>query len=116
MSVRDLQENPSIVGPLLNTIAANLEMMNILLNRIGDNHFGLKFKAFLLDEGMTTIAQYSNKVDNVPTKQRALFVAAVSSSVIGLISLWSSQPNHYSRKDIEEVINRMITKGFFGII
>lgn len=115
-SVQDFKENPSIIAPLLMTIADNLEMMDLLLNRLGNNHFSVKFREFLLDEGMITIDQYSGKTEKIPLKQRELFSTATSSAIIGLISLWSHNPDNYTEKDIEEIIGVMATKGFFGIV
>lgn len=115
-SVQDFKENPSIIAPLLMTIADNLEMMDVLLNRLGNNHFSVKFREFLLDEGMITIDQYSGKTEKIPLKQRELFSTATSSAIIGLISLWSHNPDNYTEKDIEEIIGVMATKGFFGIV
>ena len=115
-SVQDFKENPSIIAPLLMTIADNLDMMDVLLNRLGNNHFSVKFREFLLDEGMITIDQYSGKTGKIPLKQRELFSTATSSAIIGLISLWSHNPDNYTEKDIEEIIGVMATKGFFGIV
>ncbi|RDS59960.1 TetR/AcrR family transcriptional regulator [Weissella thailandensis] len=115
-SVQDFKENPGIIAPLLMTIADNLEMMDVLLNRLGNNHFSVKFREFLLDEGMITIDQYSGKTEKIPLKQRELFSTATSSAIIGLISLWSHNPDNYTEKDIEEIIGVMATKGFFGIV
>lgn len=115
-SVQDFKENPSIIAPLLMTIADNLDMMDVLLNRLGNNHFSVKFREFLLDEGMITIDQYSGKTEKIPLKQRELFSTATSSAIIGLISLWSHNPDNYTEKDIEEIIGVMATKGFFGIV
>ena len=115
-SVQDFKENPSIISPLLATIADNLEMMDVLLNRLGNNHFLIKFREFLLDEGMITIDQYSGGAEKIPLKQRELFSTATSSEIIGLISLWSSKPDEFTKKDIENVIRIIATKGVFGIV
>jgi len=115
-SVQDFKENPSIISPLLATIADNLEMMDVLLNRLGNNHFLIKFREFLLDEGMITIDQYSGRAEKIPLKQRELFSTATSSAIIGLISLWSSKPDEFTKQDIENVIRIIATKGVFGIV
>lgn len=114
-SVQDIRENPSLIEPLLTTIGDNLEMMDVLLNRLGDNHFAVKFREFLLEEGLTTINKYAGSTDKISNKQRELFAMSTSSAIIGLISLWSSKPDHFTRKDIEEVISIITTQGIFGI-
>ncbi|HJG83969.1 MAG TPA: TetR/AcrR family transcriptional regulator [Weissella thailandensis] len=113
-SVQEFREKPNIIAPLLTTIADNLEMMDVLLNRLGDNHFFVKFRKFLLEEGLTTINKYSTAT--MSEKQRELFAMSTSSAIIGLISLWSSKPDEFTQQDIENVIRIIATKGVFGIV
>lgn len=113
-SIRDLPLLPEVINPVLETISENLEMIDILLNRLGDNHFYEKFKLFLLDEGLVTVDKYIASTGKYTDKQLVLLANYVSSALLGLISLWSSDSN-YTKQDIESFIKLVTTTGILGL-
>ena len=115
-SVQEFRDNPNIIGPILTTVEDNLEMIDTLLNRLGDNHFSEKFKTFLADEGLATINKYASNKQMFSEKHRELFATSASSAIIGLIGVWSSRPSDFTRQDIEEVTSIISTKGIWGIV
>src|SRR5699024_5698395 len=115
-SVQDFKENPSIIAPLLMTIADNLEMMDVLLNRLGNNHFSVKFREFLLNEGMITNDQYSGKTQKIRLMQLEQFPPDTRPAIIGSINSRIHDVDQYTEKDTAEITVVMSTKGLFGIV
>lgn len=115
-SVQEFRDNPNIIGPILTTVEDNLEMIDTLLNHVGDNHFAEKFKTFLANEGLATINKYASNNQLFSEKHRELFATSASSAIVGLISIWSSRPSDFTRQDIEEVIGIISTKDVWGIV